>query len=60
MMQGTRDNTVHPRYAPLIFSHLPPATRARSKLVTLEGAGHDLTISHGNDVVREMVEFFDL
>jgi len=57
LIHGTKDNTMRSRYAPLIFSLLPPATRSRSKLIMLEGAGHDLTVSHGAEVVTAMLEF---
>ena len=58
-IQGTRDNTVPPRYGPEILSLLPPATYNRSKLVLFEGAGHDLYLSHGHEVARYMLEFFE-
>jgi len=58
-IQGTRDNTVPPRYGPEILSLLPQATYNRSKLVSFEGAGHDLTLSHGHEVARRMLEFFE-
>ncbi|RDB19990.1 hypothetical protein Hypma_013074 [Hypsizygus marmoreus] len=59
IIHGTKDNTVNPRYAPIILTLLPPVTRARSKLITLEGAGHDLTISHAEEVTRAMLDFLE-
>lgn len=42
---------------------LPNAARVqalvpRAQLVTLPGAGHDVTVSHPEEVVRELVQFF--
>ncbi|KAF8874541.1 Alpha/Beta hydrolase protein [Infundibulicybe gibba] len=42
LFHGTNDNT----------------TRKQSRLITIEGAGHDLTISHPELIVRNMVEFY--
>ncbi|KAG6839277.1 hypothetical protein C0991_004176 [Blastosporella zonata] len=58
VVHGTNDQTVNTRYAPLILSLLPPTTRERSRLITFDGAGHDLTISHGKEVAQAMLEFF--
>ncbi|KAF8076921.1 Alpha/Beta hydrolase protein [Lyophyllum atratum] len=60
VIHGTKDNTVNPRYGPLILTLLPPATRERSRLITFEGAGHDLTISHHEAVSQAMLEFFQM
>lgn len=54
--KGTKDVTVHPKYSPLIAALLPASTQ--KKLVTLEGAGHDVTLSHSNDVTDELSAFF--
>lgn len=55
-LQGTEDTTVHPRYSPLIAALLPASTH--KKLVTIEGAGHDVTVSHPKDVNNELLTFF--
>ncbi|KAF8160081.1 Alpha/Beta hydrolase protein [Pholiota molesta] len=39
VLHGTKDATVHPKYAAQIIALLPPS--ARRKLVTVDGAGHD-------------------
>ena len=59
IMQGTEDITVNPKYAPLILSMLPPDTRARSKLISVDGAGHDLTVSHCTLVADSLIAFFE-
>ena len=59
IIQGTEDITVNPKYAPLILSMLPPDTRARSKLISVDGAGHDLTVSHCNLVADSLIAFFE-
>ncbi|KAH6914587.1 Alpha/Beta hydrolase protein [Coprinopsis sp. MPI-PUGE-AT-0042] len=46
LIHGTKDKTVSPRYSPQILELLPPETRRRSKLVHIEGGGHDITLSH--------------
>jgi len=58
VIHGTKDNTVNPRYSSLILKLLPPTARERSQLVTIEGAGHDLTISHADEVAQAMLDFF--
>jgi pimeloyl-ACP methyl ester carboxylesterase len=55
-LQGTKDSTVHPKYSPLIATLLPASTQ--KKLVTIEGAGHGLTVSHPKDVTDEVSAFF--
>ena len=59
IIQGTEDITVNPKYAPLILSMLPPDTRARSKLISVDGAGHDLTVSHCTLVADSLIAFFE-
>ncbi|KAF8998866.1 Alpha/Beta hydrolase protein [Cyathus striatus] len=59
IVHGDRDTTVPPKYAPKIFSLLPSDTRSRSKLVTIPGAGHDLTISHPSMVVQQITSFVE-
>lgn len=46
LIHGTKDTTMHPRYSPQILELLPPETRKRSRLVHIEGGGHDVTLSH--------------
>ncbi|KAG6816219.1 hypothetical protein H0H87_007669 [Tephrocybe sp. NHM501043] len=58
VIHGTDDRTVNARYAPLILSLLPSSTRERSHLLTFNGAGHDLTISHSQEVTQAMLDFF--
>ncbi|KAG6887168.1 hypothetical protein C0995_000748 [Termitomyces sp. Mi166 len=58
VIHGTNDNTVNARYSSQIISLLPELTRNRSRLVTFEGAGHDVTISHSREVTQAMSEFF--
>lgn len=55
-LQGTKDSTVHPKYSPLIATLLPASTQ--KKLVTIEGAGHGVTVSHSKDVTDEVSAFF--
>jgi pimeloyl-ACP methyl ester carboxylesterase len=54
--QGTEDSTVDPKYSPLIAALLPAGTQ--KKLITIEGAGHGLTVSHSKDVSDELSAFF--
>jgi len=46
LIHGTKDRTVKPKYSPRILALLPEKTRARSRLVKLDGAGHDLALTH--------------
>jgi pimeloyl-ACP methyl ester carboxylesterase len=55
-LQGTKDVTVHPKYFPLIAALLPAGTQ--KKLITVDGAGHDVTLSHSDDVNGELSDFF--
>ncbi|KIK00540.1 hypothetical protein K443DRAFT_679111 [Laccaria amethystina LaAM-08-1] len=59
LIHGTEDVTVNPKYAPLILSMLPSDTRARSKLISVDGAGHDLTVSHCTLVADSLTAFFE-
>ena len=59
LIHGTRDNTVNPRYAPQILELLPPETRRGSKLVMVEGAGHDLTLTHPERIGGAMWAWFE-
>jgi pimeloyl-ACP methyl ester carboxylesterase len=55
VFQGTKDNTVPPKYSPMIATLLPASTQ--KKLITVEGAGHDLTVSHSKDVNDGLLAF---
>ncbi|KAJ3501333.1 hypothetical protein NLJ89_g9379 [Agrocybe chaxingu] len=48
ILHGTRDTTVPPKYAGRIASLLPES--AKQKTAIVEGAGHDLTVSHPVEV----------
>ncbi|KAJ8096349.1 hypothetical protein AAF712_010074 [Marasmius tenuissimus] len=60
IIHGTADNTVPYRYASKIQSLLPIPTEedgkelkgCHSKIVTIDGGGHDLTHSHSKEVVE--------
>ncbi|KAF8165947.1 Alpha/Beta hydrolase protein [Crassisporium funariophilum] len=56
IIHGTKDNTVHPKYATRIANLLPQSTE--KKLVTVEGAGHDVTVSHATEVGGALADFF--
>jgi len=49
--------TVPPKYSPLIAALLPASTQ--KKLVTVEGASHDLPVSHPKDLNDELLAFFE-
>jgi pimeloyl-ACP methyl ester carboxylesterase len=53
IIHGTTDNTVPPKYSPMIATLLPASTQ--KKVITIEGAGHDLTVSHSKDVSDELL-----
>ncbi|KAJ2930865.1 hypothetical protein H1R20_g6227, partial [Candolleomyces eurysporus] len=59
LIHGTKDTTVDPKYAPQILELLPPETRKRSRLVMIEGAGHDLTLTHPERVGGAMWSWFE-
>lgn len=56
-IQGTRDATVHPKYANQISVLLPSG--AKQKLITLDGAGHDLSVSHHEEVAAALLDLLD-
>ncbi|KDR84352.1 hypothetical protein GALMADRAFT_55533 [Galerina marginata CBS 339.88] len=49
ILHGTKDVTVNPKFA-LQIAQLMPAT-AKKKQVNVEGAGHDLCVSHASEVI---------
>jgi pimeloyl-ACP methyl ester carboxylesterase len=51
--QGTKDFTVPLRYAHQIDSTI--TDKAEKKMVIVNGAGHDLTISHPKEVCEALV-----
>ncbi|KZV72367.1 alpha/beta-hydrolase [Peniophora sp. CONT] len=51
---GTEDDSVPYKYAGIINTLIP-----RSKLVTVEGGGHDLTIERPEEVNRALIEFLE-
>ncbi|KAK2459954.1 hypothetical protein APHAL10511_008039 [Amanita phalloides] len=57
LIHGTHDKTVPLKYASKILSLLPQATREKSDLITVEGAGHDLTLSHSSLINDLLVDF---
>ncbi|EAU82658.2 hypothetical protein CC1G_12426 [Coprinopsis cinerea okayama7 len=59
LIHGTMDTTVDPKYSPQILQLLPKETRRRSKLVQVEGAGHDVTLSHPDRVAGAMRAWFE-
>ncbi|KIK70862.1 hypothetical protein GYMLUDRAFT_32931 [Collybiopsis luxurians FD-317 M1] len=52
LIHGTNDDSIPYKYASLIQSILPQ--NCRSKIVTIEGGGHDLTISHPTFIVDQI------
>ncbi|OBZ70488.1 hypothetical protein A0H81_09745 [Grifola frondosa] len=50
---GTADNVVPYRYAARVQALVPHA-----ELVTIEGGAHDITLSHPDEVLRAVLEFF--
>ncbi|KAH8092510.1 alpha/beta-hydrolase [Cristinia sonorae] len=53
LIWGTEDNVVPYHYAARVQTLLSSA-----KLITIEGAKHDLTLSHGSEIARHLVDFF--
>lgn len=49
-LQGTKDKTVPAKYSTRIMKLLPK--EAKAKLVTVEGAGHDVNISNSEVVTQ--------
>ncbi|PPQ78903.1 hypothetical protein CVT26_011712 [Gymnopilus dilepis] len=57
IVHGTEDVTVHPKYATQIAELLPAG--AKKRLVIVDGAGHDLCVSHSVDVVSAIQDLLD-
>jgi len=57
VIHGTNDKTVSPKYGPKILSLLPNSTRAQSEIYTVQGAGHDLTLTHAPLINKLLVDF---
>ncbi|KAI0321963.1 alpha/beta-hydrolase [Amylostereum chailletii] len=53
LIWGTADNTVPYRYASIMQTLVP-----RSELITVDGGGHDLTVSHPDLIVEAFTRFF--
>ncbi|KAI9513236.1 Alpha/Beta hydrolase protein [Russula earlei] len=53
LIWGTADNAVPYKYAPRIQRLLP-----QSELITVEGGGHDLAVSHPETIVSVFTRFF--
>lgn len=52
-LQGTKDSVVPYHYAARV-----QALISQSELVTIDGAKHDLTLSHAEEVTRHLLRFF--
>jgi pimeloyl-ACP methyl ester carboxylesterase len=52
--QGTSDNTVPYKHAGVMHRIVP-----RSELITIDGGGHDLTISHPDTINNALLRFFE-
>ncbi|KAJ3935463.1 MAG: Alpha/Beta hydrolase protein [Lentinula lateritia] len=52
IIHGTNDNTVPYKYAAMIQTALPQG--CQSEIVTIDGGGHDLTISHPETIVNQI------
>ncbi|KAK7445075.1 hypothetical protein VKT23_014937 [Stygiomarasmius scandens] len=59
IIHGTKDNTVPYKYASEIQS-LVVESGCHSEIVTIEGAGHDLTVSHPDVIVDNIGRFLSL
>ncbi|KAI0303924.1 alpha/beta-hydrolase [Russula brevipes] len=55
LIWGTADNTVPYKYAARMQELLP-----QSALITVQGGGHDLAVSHPETIVSEFTRFFGL
>lgn len=44
----------HPYMSPILTDYLPKA-----KVVTLENVGHELAVSHPDEVAAALIQFFD-
>ncbi|ETW84168.1 hypothetical protein HETIRDRAFT_146780 [Heterobasidion irregulare TC 32-1] len=53
LIWGTADNTVPYKYAAQMQSLVP-----QSELITIQGGGHDLTVSHSETISVALVRFF--
>ncbi|KAF5321671.1 hypothetical protein D9619_000208 [Psilocybe cf. subviscida] len=53
LVHGTKDRTVPPKYSTRIMKHLPKD--AKAKLITVEGAGHDVNISDSEVVAQAIL-----
>jgi len=53
LIHGTQDRTVPYKYTSTIQSHIPS-----SELLTVEGAGHDITVTHSELVTKALLKFF--
>ncbi|TFK73556.1 alpha/beta-hydrolase [Pluteus cervinus] len=58
LIHGTKDQTVFYKYASKILETLPPETQTQSQLVTVEDGGHDLTITHSDLIVQNLLAFY--
>lgn len=58
LVHGTEDKTVRPGYSQEIWKLLPEETRRRGRVVWVDGAGHDLCLTHAPRVAGEMWEWF--
>ncbi|XP_006456887.1 hypothetical protein AGABI2DRAFT_154349 [Agaricus bisporus var. bisporus H97] len=59
LIHGTKDVTVHPKYAPRIIELLPDETKKSAKLVTIEDGGHEIVLTHAEIVTDEMIQFLE-
>ncbi|KAF4619496.1 hypothetical protein D9613_004744 [Agrocybe pediades] len=57
VLHGTKDRTVNPKYASQITALLPQSSK--KKLITIDGAGHDLSVSHGLEVSEALLDLLD-
>ncbi|EKM60147.1 uncharacterized protein PHACADRAFT_138571 [Phanerochaete carnosa HHB-10118-sp] len=55
LVWGTRDSVVPYQYAARVRSLIGDES---ASMVTLDDAGHDLTVTRGDDIVQELVAFF--
>ncbi|KIM38718.1 hypothetical protein M413DRAFT_75699 [Hebeloma cylindrosporum] len=53
ILHGTKDVTVRPKYASLIDSTV--TSKAHKKVIFINGAGHDLSVSHSKEVTDALV-----
>ncbi|KIM77354.1 hypothetical protein PILCRDRAFT_76914 [Piloderma croceum F 1598] len=55
LIHGTEDRTVPYKYASTIQAHIPS-----SELLTVSGAGHDITVTHSELVTEALLKFFGM